>query len=322
MGDKTKIEWADATWNPIRGCSLVSAGCTNCYAMREAHRLKPYHGLTRMTEHGPVWTGEIRLVPELLDQPLHWKRPRRIFVNSMSDLFHEKVPDEFIMRIFEVMAFCTNHVFQILTKRPGRMSALLGEHLGRWFERGVIEMMRRRAVETEWCIDELDDWPLPNVHLGISCEDQQTADERIPLLLQTPATVRWISAEPLLGLIDLRAATYGTGLKRPSLRVQARQLVNPVSALDWVVIGGESGPRARPFDLKWARDILAQCRAAGVPCFVKQLGAFPVEEREVGTAKGGCAVPIKFNDRKGGDWNEWSDDLKVREYPENSTHVR
>lgn len=299
MGDKTKIEWTEATWNPLRGCNLVSSGCTNCYAMHQAHRQSgvggAYEGLTRLTEHGPVWTGEVRLVPELLDLPLRWKKPRRIFVNSMSDLFHEKVPDEFIMRVFEIMAFCTNHVFQLLTKRPQRMVDLLGEHYGRWFERGVVEMMQRRAADMGWCMDEPDNWPLPNIHLGISCEDQESADERIPLLLQTPAAVRWISAEPLLGPVDLVHAKAIAPADLPYFHAQTPLCDDPycyrggnhyprefncrwgkeakgLPGLDWVVIGGESGPGARPMHPNWVRSIRDQCQVAGVPFFFKQWG--------------------------------------------------
>lgn len=239
MGDKSKIEWTDASWNPIRGCSLVSAGCTNCYAMRVAHRLKSYRGLTRMTEHGPVWTGQVRLVPELLDQPLRWKRPRRIFVNSMSDLFHESVPDDFVFKVFETMISERRHTFQILTKRPERMKKFL-------FLRDWSEDHAKLA---------------PHICLGVSCEDQKTADDRIPLLLQTPAAVRWISAEPLLGAMDLRSY-----LPWPQVP-QGNQ-----NFLNWVVVGGESGPHARPMHPDWARKVRDDCVNAGVPFFFKQWG--------------------------------------------------
>jgi protein gp37 len=279
VGDKSKIEWTDATWNPVRGCSLVSAGCTNCYAMREAHRhsSKPsgaYHGLTRMTEHGPVWTGEVRLVPELLDQPLRWKRPRRIFVNSMSDLFHEQVPDEFIDQIVGAMAWGQQHVFQILTKRPKRM-------LGYCKDLGSLSPGKRalRIVRAQgWKLpDETTggmDWPLRNVWLGVSCEDQETADERIPLLLQTPAAVRWISAEPLLGPIDLTRLPVPREFIDQSFGERGGEFVFVHPKIDWVVAGGESGPRARPTHPDWIRSLRDQCQAAGVPFFFKQWGEF------------------------------------------------
>lgn len=171
----TKIQWTDETWNPVRGCSLVSAGCANCYAMKQAHRFggtdKPYEGLTEIGPQGPRWTGKIRLVPEALWEPLHWKTPRRIFVNSMSDLFHKDVPDHFLAQVGEVIqqAQRFGHTFQILTKRPQRMRDYLQKN-GRT--------------------------PLHNAWFGVSVEDQATADERIPLLLQTPAATRFISVEP------------------------------------------------------------------------------------------------------------------------------
>lgn len=175
MSTHSKIEWTDRTWNPIRGCSLVSPGCTNCYAMRQVHRFDhpggPYEGLTRMTEHGPVWTGKVRVVEEALAEPPSWRKPCRVFVNSMSDLFHEGVPAEFIDRVFAVMQLARRHTFQILTKQPHRMA------------------LHR---------------PPANVWLGVSVENQATADERIPLLLQTPAAVRFLSVEPLLEAVDLR----------------------------------------------------------------------------------------------------------------------
>lgn len=233
MGNQSKIEWTDATWNPIRGCSEVSEGCRNCYAMRQAHRFDkpggPYEGLTRVSGGEIKWTNEVRLVPELLDQPLHWRKPKRIFVNSMSDLFHEKVPDHFIMQVFVTMQKAPQHIYQILTKRPKRMR--------------------------EWVRHFTDREPA-NVWLGVSCEDQKTANERIPLLLQTPAAIRWISAEPLLGAIDMN------GIRNAECG----------AALDWVVAGGESGPSARPMHPDWARSLRDQCLAAGVPFFFKQWG--------------------------------------------------
>jgi protein gp37 len=214
MGDNSNIEWTDATWNPVRGCALVSAGCTNCYAMRVAHRFsgdsQPYAGLTKLTSHGPVWTGDVTLWPDVLDVPLRWRRPRRIFVNSMSDLFHEDVPEEFIDKVFAVMALSPQHTFQILTKRPVRMRDYLltvqndDKDFNRWSNAGV------EITDSPCAVIDDADWPLPNVWLGVSVEDQATADERIPLLLQTPAAVRFLSCEPLLGPVDLKTIRIGT----------------------------------------------------------------------------------------------------------------
>lgn len=270
MTDNTAIEWTDATWNPLRGCSRVSEGCRNCYAESVAHRFsgpgRPYDGLTRIVNGRPTWTGEIRLVPELLDQPLRWKRPRRIFVNSMSDLFHERVPDDFIRSVFATMAAARWHTFQVLTKRPTRMRALLKL----WTEEGAV---------------------LPNVWLGVSVEDQQTADDRIPLLLDTPAAVRWISAEPLLGPIDLYPSAYlpcpnaADGLSMdPSTgdyeccRKCDFTGVSDEIGIDWVVAGGESGQHARATHPEWFRSLRDQCKTADVPFLFKQWGEW-VDER-------------------------------------------
>ena len=232
MADKTGIEWTDKTWNPVRGCSMVSEGCRNCYAMRFAHRWpKLYGGLTDSTQR---WTGDVRLVPEMLDAPLHWRKPRRIFVNSMSDLFHEAVPSQFIADCFGVMEKAKQHTFQILTKRPERL-----EEVMRLFCYGV---------------------PLPNVWLGVSVEDQATADERIPLLLETPAAVRFVSYEPALGPVDFETwLNYG-------------RLGEKWDSINWLIAGGESGPHARPAHPDWFRSVRDQCLAAQVPFFFKQWG--------------------------------------------------
>jgi len=236
MGDKSKIEWTDATWNPVRGCSVVSEGCRNCYAMQVAARFsgegQAYEGLAYRNSSGAHWTGKVRLVEEHLEDPLRWKRPRRIFVNSMSDLFHESLDEIDIGQVFGVMALAKQHTFQVLTKRPARMLSIL---------------------ETARICFDFDE-PLPNVWLGVSVEDQKTADERIPLLMKTPAALRWLSAEPLLGPIDLESI--------PTLE----------GSIDWVVVGGESGQGARPMHPDWVRSIGDQCVAAGVPFFFKQWG--------------------------------------------------
>ena len=288
MSTNSKIQWTEATWNPVRGCSLVSAGCQNCYAMKTAHRFsepgQPYEGLTEVGPHGPRWNGKIKLVHKLLEAPLHWKKPRRIFVNSMTDLFHEDVPDEFIAEVFAIMARCQQHTFQILTKRPSRMLSFCSNESHWWGNKADIARTSYYGK------------PLPNVWLGISCEDQQAADARIPLLLQTPAAVRWISAEPLLGPMDLsQFLPFNTESSYRAARMAAKQLPN----LDWVVCGGESGPGARPCDIAWIRSLYEQCQAANVPVFIKQ-----------GGASNRCQ-----HDSKGGCWDCMPLDLKIREYP-------
>ncbi len=214
MADRSKIEWTEATWNPVTGCDKVSQGCKNCYAERFAERWRGIPG------HHFEQGFDVRLFPERLAIPLQWKRPRRIFVNSMSDLFHEKVPDEFIAQVFATMRTASQHTFQVLTKRPERMAA--------WRE-----------------------WPR-NVWMGVSIESQDVAS-RADYLDKIQARVRFVSAEPLLGPLNLR----------PWLNTR---IVN------WVIAGGESGPEARPMDPIWASDLIVQCAQVEVPFFMKQLG--------------------------------------------------
>lgn len=243
MADGTAIEWTDATWNPIIGCSVVSPGCTNCYAMRLAGtRLRNHptrQGLTIDTKAGPVWNGEVRLNEDELRAPLRWKRPRNIFVCAHADLFADQVSDRWIDKVFATMVDAPQHTYQVLTKRAGEAKTYVDDFPA-----------RRRAWDCHAALDDAA-WPLPNLHLGVSVEDQTRADLRIPVLLKTPAAKRWISAEPLLGPLDLR----------PWL-----------SDLDWVVVGGESGPGSRPMHPDWVKQIRDDCRAAGVPFLFKQWG--------------------------------------------------
>ncbi len=271
MSDNSKIEWTDATWNPVTGCTKVSPGCDHCYAETFAERFRGVPG--HHFENG----FDVQLRPDKLDQPLRWKRPRRVFVNSMSDLFHDSVPDNYIGSVFEVMAKAPQHTFQILTKRPGRMRSLLN----RWARQGEAESWAGpatavfRRADMVWCGPIA--WPLPNVWLGVSAEDQKWADIRIPALLETPAAVRFVSAEPLMGPIDLRHWV-------PDLDDDGEKLCQPhgkwmdddhgCSVLDWVIVGGESGPGARPMHPDWARSIRDQCQAASVPFHFKQWGAW------------------------------------------------
>ena len=303
MADGTKIEWTEATWNPITGCSLASPGCTNCYAMDLAGTRLADHpsraGLTKPSKAGPVWTGEVRFNEQWLDQPLRWRKPRMIFVCAHGDLFHEKVPDEWIDRVFAVMALCPQHTFQVLTKRADRMrNYFAGDQLDERLDCEMDQMIRERVDPLERRSDDLraraqlvqyyDGQPLPNVWLGVSVEDQQRADERIPDLLATPAAIRWISAEPLLGPVDFRCIPlssdplvdplHGYSVRWSDGRREWRQI-------DWVVVGGESGSKARPMHPDWARSLRDQCAAAGVPFFFKQWGEFapqPITAEEAG----------------------------------------
>jgi protein gp37 len=315
----------------------VSEGCRNCYAERVAGRFsgpgQPYEGLVTVSSRHPQtgaattgvrpkWTGEVRFVADHLADPLRWRKPRRVFVNSMSDVFHEKVTDEQIAAVFGVMASAPQHTFQVLTKRPERMRAWF-----RWLEdRTVRSAWQFAEDEPAWrrmhwlraaflrqgcghAGERADDmasrgWPLPNVWLGVSCEDQRTADERIPLLLETPAAVRFVSYEPALGPVDFLPWLYVPTRCRSCGGVGAYYDTNPrnlptrgtcvmgvpmtgepgavrcgscdslevdeQAPLDWVIAGSESGPGARPAELDWFRSVRDQCAAAGVPFFFKQ----------------------------------------------------
>lgn len=292
----TSIEWTDKVWNPVRGCALVSAGCTNCYAMKQAHRFaskpeQPYWGLTKMTSHGPVWNGNITMAPNLLGEPLRWRKPTRVFVNSMSDLFHEGVPESFIQQVFAIMAAAPRHTFQVLTKRPERMAQMLADQDLRWIVDGCLKLVKDGVIPDQAFDME---WPLPNVWLGVSVENQAAADERIPLLLKTPAAVRWISAEPLLGPLRFRWAPYHHQATGETYReyLERNRSVGEFESLvgiNWVVAGGESGPGARPMQSDWARSLRDQCAAAGVPFFFKQWGDWVSQNAgPQDVALGGC----------------------------------
>lgn len=303
----TAIQWTEHVWNPTVGCSILSPGCTNCYAMNMAARIeamnleaeqsnKPiaapqYDGTTKKVNGHAVWTGKLALSPErVLLQPLRRKKPTMYFVNSMSDLFHESVPDEWIDRVFAVMALCPQHTFQVLTKRAKRMREYFAKphsapNIDLWQSSvcwAVDDLFPSRTDQSRAARQQVMQGPLPNVWLGVSTERQQEADERIPELLQTPAAVRFISAEPLLGPINLAQA---------GLQIRMRDLDGPVEVnLDWVICGGESGPGARPMHPDWARALRDQCAAAGVPFFFKQWGAyqpnFPQYADEFGMEEG------------------------------------
>ena len=316
----TSIEWTEISWNPVRGCSRVSPGCDHCYAIGQARRTHgpggAYEGLTTIRRGRVDWTGFARLVPEQLDVPLRRRKPARYFVNSMSDLFHESLTNEEIAAVFGAMATSPWHTFQVLTKRAKRMLE--------WFE-WVSNLESDEWTEVHYAALQRDEsgtlhaqsdaapgrpWPLPNVWIGVSAENQETADKRIPLLLKCPAAVRWVSAEPLLGPLDARPF-----LHRGQHRVCPRCLfatnaritdtVCPNAgcggtlgtdiALDWVVVGSESGHRARPMALDWITSLRDQCSAAGVPFFAKQIS--------------------NEHDKKGGNPEHWPPGPWPREFP-------
>ena len=319
MSQKTSIEWTDASWSPIVGCTRKSEGCRNCWSERFLARFggiagHKFEGLSRFTSNGPRWSGEVRFAEAALEDPIRWRAPRKIFVCSTSDLFHEKVPDEWIDRIFAVMALCPQHEFQCLTKRPKRMRAYLSNPdtpgrvakaadrlsvakeiaIGRDFSVSGTQV-RNIARGDQWASPGEMPWPLPQIWVGVSIENQETADERIPLLLQTPAAVRWISYEPALGEINIRS------------------WLHPASDtnISWLVCGGESGPGARPCDRRWIYNVMDQCKTVSIPIFIKQLGAKSHID--------GTGNFLKIKDPKGGNMREWPADLRVRQWPEIST---
>ncbi len=307
----SKIEWTEKTWNPIVGCSKVSPGCDHCYAERMAIRLcgmecaraygktKYINVVTRDKKtHG--WTGQTWFDESALQIPLKRKKATTYFVCSMGDLFHESVPFDFIDKVFAVMALCHEHTFQVLTKRPERMAEYLGDI------RRVVRIAAAASAGSGMAIDlgrfwGSTDWPLPNVWLGTTAENQEMADKRIPELLKCPAAKRFVSVEPMLGAVDLCSlieirqfqgdgkgwptekrpvkinAMHGYGIESPYDDEHGKPIyyqapTETVPKLDWVICGGESGPGARPMHPDWARSLRDQCKAAGVPFFFKQWG--------------------------------------------------
>jgi protein gp37 len=358
---ETKIEWvhppgfdAGETWNATLGCSKQSPGCKKCYAIRSVRRMSgnpnakiaaANAGLVVMTGAGLNWTGKINLIEERLHIPLRKRRPTCWFVNSLSDLFHPEVPDDFIDRVFAVMALCPHHRFIILTKQAQRMfdyfapgtfrdariatQAKLTSTSVAPFKLPSSEVFDagRVARGEPW---EICKWPLPNIWLGVSAENQKYADERIPLLLKTPATKRIVSYEPALGLIDFDAVpvTAAPGFFGGALRWHHRGRCHevdniPYPVIDQVLIGGESGPDSSPFDIGWARSTRDQCKTAGTAFFMKQMGSHPVagehDIKQGGVFAGARHVEPKYdlclNDKKGGRIEEWPSDLQIREYP-------
>lgn len=262
-------------------------------------------------------------VEKHLEDPLRWRKPKKIFVNSMSDLFHEGVTTEQLYKIFAVMMLASQHTFQVLTKRPERMRAFLSGELEKplngvgdsvWFAaREMVERFPRYDGQL-LAHSERPVWPLKNVWCGVSVEHQNAADQRIPLLLQTPAAVRFLSCEPLLGPVAL--IPQSTGGYPESLRWADFGPDSP--RIDWVIVGGESGPNAREFDLAWARDLAAQCQVADIACFIKQMGSNPVDPwADTGSlVKDRAPAVPTFEDSHGGNIEEWPTELRIREFPE------
>lgn len=369
MGNTTEISWThwpDTTgrvWNPTRGCSRVSPGCGGakgvggCYAERQAYRFSqptaatphpPYEGLVQLGKQGPRWTGKVPLIVDKLSEPLGWRGRSTVFVNSMSDLMHDALSDAEIDQVFGIMAACPQHTFIVLTKRAERLRNYGSQdRRGQWARAACA-----RTDGDDMLFDAIALGPraLPNVVLGVSVENQEWADKRIPELLATPAACRMVSYEPALGGVDFDVLPanlpelsgvpnrndYFSALTGLDYEPQSQEWSAEVRypRLDWVVLGGESGPGSRPFDIKWARSTVAACQAAGVPVYVKQLGRRPVDseylngvgvyapedKRSIAAAAAlGCVdCPPKLvmlHDGKGADWSEWPENLRVRELP-------
>jgi protein gp37 len=293
---KSKIEWTDRVWNPVTGCTKISPGCDNCYAERMAHRLAHIEGSgygTGVDSPNPEGAFNVKLRPERIEQPLRWKKPSKIFVCSMGDLFHDKVPFNFINDCFFEMEKASQHIFLVLTKRPKRMAKFFGR------------------------VHDIN-WPYKNVWLGVTAENQQMANERIPILLQIPAVVRFVSVEPMLGPVNLMGIPFdrhttmnvleGCGI---STKSPCQSIPNAwCNKLDWVICGGESGPGARPMHPDWARGLRDQCQAAGVPFFFKQWGewAYPnqmpddtyMNIEQFGNGVGISDAPLKVGKKRAG----------------------
>ena len=307
----SKIEWTERTWNPVTGCDKISAGCKNCYAETMANRLQA------MGQANYANGFKVTLQPQMLDVPLKRKKPTMWFVNSMSDLFHKDIPFEFIDRVFGMMTLCPQHTFQILTKRADRLKEymeriedapdLVGFAAAYWAEFEDIPMY--------------EEWPPKHIWLGVSVENQKAADERIPLLLETPAAIRFLSCEPLLGAVDLTDIRIVYPVVLNSLtgghfNIDDEPITEngkPIfgNKIDWAIVGGESGPKPRFCQLEWIRSIVEQCRGANVPVFVKQLGSF-VYYQNPENPRDHLIYKTKF---KGGDINEFPKDLQIREFP-------
>lgn len=343
MAERSKIEWTDATWNPIRArerktgkvgwhCELHSPGCTNCYAQAlNGRKLAIGTGLpyTRSSRDKV----DIFLDIDTLREPLRWKKPRMVFVCSMTDLFGEWVTDQQIDQVFAVMNACLFtlpvsekskrwHTFHVLTKRSDRMLDYMQSRASKNFRQGkhpLFEAGRGEGGALRGCGREVMNagavlsWPPPNVWLGVSVEDQTQADKRIPELLQTPAEVRFLSCEPLLGPIQLPLGDEVEESERREVGLAGCGMGLNGAGIDWLIVGGESGPGARSCEVAWVRDLRDQCAEAGVPCFVKQLGSHCLNT--VNTEDGPVSSRVRLRDGKGGDWDEWPEDLRVREFP-------
>ncbi len=334
MSQKSKIQWTENTWPIVTGCRMRSPGCLNCYAIKDSWRLshnpnpkisEPYKDTVVKDESGKLkWSNVVKCHPERLGWVLQWKKPSMVFVSNMADLFDADVPDEFIDQVWAHMAIASHHQFQVLTKEPERMKLYLRGGAKQRIRRATVDLGRELNLPHEVYLDFETcqfDWPLNNVWVGTSVENQAMANKRIRYLLETPAAVRFLSCEPLLGELDLSewlAEPLGEGIC--DVCEETGQLYaldsGPVAGaaictkccprLDWVITGGES--QGRPCHQDWLRSVVQQCQRAKVKVFVKQLGSYSIE--------GITDVKVKLKDRKGGDINEFPNDLQIRQFPE------
>jgi len=295
VAEQTGIEWTDTTWNVVTGCTKVSPGCDHCYAETFAERWRGTPG------HHFETGFDLTVRPERVGLPLRWRRGRLVFVNSMADLFHDQVNDDFVAEVYAVMAVARHHTFQVLTKRHARMRHLLSDPGFADTVWAEVATLAHEDIDISPAIP-WGQWPLPNVWLGVSVENQQWADIRVPALAATPAAHRFLSCEPLLGPVDLSRWLHlefsDMGLWLPEMLAT---LAGRRPAVDWVIVGGESGPGARPIDEWWIGDLIDQAHAADLPVFVKQLGT------AWATAHGQRG--------KGTDPNVWPAELRVRDLP-------
>ncbi|HEY9864974.1 MAG TPA: phage Gp37/Gp68 family protein [Candidatus Obscuribacterales bacterium] len=290
----TTISWTDEVCNPIVGCSRISEGCQKCYAATAAKsaRLQQFPQYQKVAK----WNGTVEFVKNQLEKPYKWKKPKKIFICSMADIFHENVPFEWIEEIFYMIENCPQHTFQILTKRPERMIEFFD-----WYSARCSD----HSVGLQWSIPD-------NVWLGVSCENQAMADKRIPLLMEIPAKVRFLSCEPLLEPLDLSKFLPIEWSEIAEDWIESWPGIGSYSRdtyPDWVIVGGESGTGARECHVDWIRDIASQCQSAKVPVFVKQLGSNALQGDIANGSK------LKLKDRKGSDILEFPEDLKLQQFP-------
>ena len=312
--NKTKISWTDFSWSPVTGCSPVGAGCDHCWANSlHSMRHKAHLNGKKMAAQYGVPFSTIQLHPSRLEDPFGLRESSKIATCLGGDLFHEEIQNEFIAAVFAIAAACPHLTFQMLTKRPGRMvewfkwvgsrSQMLMHESAKLYM--GYKNKKRPAINTSV-------WPLPNVWMGVSVWDQKSADEFIPILLNTPAVIRWVSYEPALGPIDLDSEA-ADGLH--ALGCCERNCSCGNRGIDWIVAGGESGKNARPCDVAWIRSIVDQCKDAEVPVFVKQMGNYTTRVDPTDDVRGPVTKRILWQKRAGADPAEWPADLQVRQFP-------